>query len=138
MPRPNNEITPSRVLVSRVRLAIASTLVLVTAACGGGNEPSNGLTTGATAGSGGAGATGGTLAMGGNGGGETVCSPDPSYPAGPYGSDVGDVIADLQHRGYRNDTGEGLATAQGVSEYSLDDARLACMGYALIHLSDVT
>ena len=76
--------------------------------------------------------------MGGNGGAETECSPEPSYPAGPYGSQVGDVIANLQLRGYRNDLGEGLATAQGVSEYSLDDARLACKGYALIHLSDVT
>lgn len=137
MPSPN-EITPSRAVLSRTRFAVASTLVLVTAACGGGNEPSNGLTTGATAGGGGAGATGGTLAMGGNGGAETACSPDPSYPPGPYGNQVGDVIANLQLSGYRNDAGEGLATAQGVSEYSLDDARLACMGYALIHLSDVT
>ncbi|MEQ9318023.1 MAG: hypothetical protein RIF41_02650 [Polyangiaceae bacterium] len=117
---------------------MTSALVVITAACGGGDEPSNGLTTGSTTGSGGAGASGGTLAMGGNGGAETECSPEPSYPAGPYGSQVGDVIANLQLRGYRNDLGEGLATAQGVSEYSLDDARLACKGYALIHLSDVT
>jgi hypothetical protein len=86
----------------------------------------------ATAGAGGA-AAGGMTGVGG----AAACG-EGDYPPGPYGTQLGDVVANLQLRGYVNDTAEGLANAQPLVDVSFDDVRKSCKGYALVHVSDYT
>ncbi|MFP6686886.1 MAG: hypothetical protein VB934_19345 [Polyangiaceae bacterium] len=88
---------------------------------------------GAVNGAGGAIAGGG---MGGMGGMGDSCDPSTPYPEGPYGNGVGDVVADLQLFGYRNDAAAGLSKDQPLVPYRFNDMR--CKGYALVHLSDYT
>jgi hypothetical protein len=79
---------------------------------------------------------GGGAGQGGSGAG--VACGEGDYPAGPYGTQLGDVIANLQLRGYVNDSAEGLASAQPLVDHSFDDVRKSCKGYALVHVSDYT
>jgi hypothetical protein len=72
---------------------------------------------------------------GGSGGGGCAAETT-DYPAGPYGATVGAVFPPLEWRGRVNLTAEGLALAQPVVEYSADDVRRSCKGYALVHISE--
>ena len=109
-------------------------------AAGSGQGGSGGVSGSAgAAGNAGAGGTGGAAGSAGTGGsgGTAACTPAPSYPAGPYGENVGDVIADWHWKGYVNETAAGLANTQPyVNDYSMDDLRRSGRGYALVHLSE--
>lgn len=116
---------------------VAAATVALTVGCGGGDP--TGTDDDAAGNDGGA---AGAVAAGGGGaggsGGDPACNPAAEYPLGPYGNDVGDVVAELRLQGYRNDAADGLAAAQPVVDYTLNHARLTCKGFALIHLSDAT
>lgn len=64
----------------------------------------------------------------------------PTYPAGPYGTDVGKVVANLELEGYvRFDPTTGLATTATYGATSFADLRTKSpRKHALIHVSGFT
>lgn len=58
-----------------------------------------------------------------------------AYPAGPYGSAVGSVVADLRWEGYVNDAHEDVSTQLGFGPTSMGAARATGAPFALVHLS---
>jgi hypothetical protein len=58
------------------------------------------------------------------------------YPAGPYGTAKGDVIADLSWEGYVNDAADAVATTRPYGPYSLDALRHSGRRYALVNLAE--
>ncbi|MEZ4227092.1 MAG: hypothetical protein R3B13_39505 [Polyangiaceae bacterium] len=101
----------------------------------GGN---GGALTGGTAGSvsggtAGIGAAAGSSGASGAGGGIAV-----EYPAGPYGNEVGDTIANLQWEGYVNETGDVQSDSKPYMDYGTDAMRKSGKRYGLIHISAFT
>jgi hypothetical protein len=137
---------------------LALTSILVAAfACGsddgGGGPVATGGTSGGggtTTGGGGTTTGGGGVAQGGMGGlltGGTAGSNAGGfagavnwgpYPAGPYGHEVGDTIADLAWEGYVNDTGQQSSDTLPYVDYGTDAMRKSGKAYGLIHISAFT
>jgi hypothetical protein len=123
---------------------------------GTGAANTGGTGGGGTSGSGGAGgSTGGSSGTGGTGGGfggsqgvagapPLDASPDvpgcaalsTPYPAGPYGNKVDDLFPPLEWAGYVNETGDVISNTLPRADYSMDDVRKTCKGYALVHISE--
>jgi hypothetical protein len=59
-----------------------------------------------------------------------------AYPAGPYGTSVGDVIQNMQWIGYVDPMASDVATNEPYVMYSLDDARKSGAHYAMINLAE--
>lgn len=57
------------------------------------------------------------------------------YPAGPYGSAVGQVVADLAWEGYVNDAHERVSTELPFGPTSMGAVRATGAPFALVHLS---
>ncbi len=146
-----------------VNLALASLLTgalgLGVIACGSddssGSAGTGGVATGGaagalTGGSGGAvtGGSGGAL-TGGSGGTVTGGAGGlagaagsgglaAEYPAGPYGNEVGDTIANLAWEGYVNETGAASSDTLPYVDYGTDAMRKSGKAYGLIHISAFT
>ena len=61
------------------------------------------------------------------------------YPSGPYGTAVGDVVADLEVRGYLRDATTGLASDAVLGPVSFGSIRQSTdKTHALIHVSGFT
>lgn len=79
--------------------------------------------------------------MGGAGGTESppdyaLCDDPPvDYPAGPYGTEVGDTIALLDLEGWVNADGVGLANAQPFVPFGTDAIRSAGSSHVMLHLA---
>lgn len=58
------------------------------------------------------------------------------YPAGPYGSRLGSVLADLTWEGYVNPTGEVISSTLPYTTTSLQALRGSGRGYAMVHVSE--
>jgi hypothetical protein len=65
-------------------------------------------------------------------------APDPYavYPAGPFGSEEGNVLANLEWIGYLNPTAASLASTQPYVPTSLQAMRRLGKGYGLVHVSE--
>lgn len=61
-----------------------------------------------------------------------------SYPAGPYGNKVGDVIPPLAWEGYSDPLADAIATSKPYGAYSMDDLRRSGRPYAAIHVAEFT
>jgi hypothetical protein len=60
-----------------------------------------------------------------------------AYPAGPYGNNVGDVVANLAWEGYVSPLADALANTKPYVTTSMDQLRRdAKKGYALVHVSE--
>lgn len=59
-----------------------------------------------------------------------------AYPAGPYGSAVGDTIAPLVWEGYVNPTAIGLANKQPYVTLAMNDLRRSGNRFALLYAAD--
>jgi hypothetical protein len=122
-------------LVERLARSSSLAVVLLALGCGSSSNEGGG---GGTTGSGGAGG-----ALDGSAGALADASPDATgigpYPNGPYGTQVGDVLADLETEGYlRHETG-GYAYQASFETVRLSDLRAtAPVGHALIHISGFT
>ena len=99
-----------------------------TGSSGGGTSSSGGSSSGSASSSGGASSSG--SGSGGDAGGLGA------YPAGPYGTAVGDTIPDMKWIGYVDDAASAVATTLPYISYSLDDARKSGMHYAMINLAE--
>src|SRR5579859_1653383 len=53
-----------------------------------------------------------------------------SYPAGPYGHNVGDTIPPLVWEGYADPLADAIATSKTYGPYSMDDLRRSGRKYA--------
>ncbi len=111
-------------------------------ASGGGGVAaggSGGVVTGGSGGtvSGGAGGalTGGTAGVAGTAGAGGIAA---NYPAGPYGNEVGDTIADLKWEGYVNETADAQSDSKPYMDYGTDAMRKSGKRYGLIHISAFT
>lgn len=58
-----------------------------------------------------------------------------AYPAGPYGSNQGDTLEDLQLDGYVNTAGTQLSTMVPFGAVSMQSLRQTGRRYALVHTS---
>ena len=58
------------------------------------------------------------------------------YPAGPYGTAQGDILANEQWVGYVNPTGNVVSTTLPFTMTSMQDMRMLGRRYALVHLSE--
>jgi hypothetical protein len=58
-----------------------------------------------------------------------------AYPAGPYGSNEGDTLEDLQMDGYLNTAGMPLSTMLPFGAVSMQSLRQTGRRYALVHTS---
>lgn len=58
-----------------------------------------------------------------------------AYPAGPYGSNQGDTLEDLQLDGYANTAGTQLSTMVPFGAVSMQSLRQTGRRYALVHTS---
>ena len=93
---------------------------------GGGGSAGNGGSAGSSGGNGG---TSGSVGSGGSAGVSAA------YPAGPYGNNVGDVIANLAWEGYVNEKGDAQSDSKPYVDYSTDAMRKSGAKYGLIHIS---
>lgn len=59
----------------------------------------------------------------------------PGYPAGPYGSAVGQTVADLAWEGYVNEAHELVSTSLPYGPTSMSAVRATGAPFALVHLS---
>ncbi len=105
----------------------------------GGSGGGSGGSSGATGGSAGS-STGGSAgsSSGGSAGSGTAGSAGLSafYPDGPYGSEVGDTIANWEFEGYVNHTAAQVSTATPyLSAWTLDDLRKSGKKYAVLHIA---
>jgi hypothetical protein len=109
----------------------------------GGSGGGTGGSTGGSAGSGGAGgSTGGSAGSGGTAGSAGSAGTAGSagfsaaYPPGPYGREVGEVIANYEFEGYVNYTADALSTTKPfVASWTMDDLRKSGKPYAFLHVS---
>jgi hypothetical protein len=58
------------------------------------------------------------------------------YPAGPYGTNEGNVLADLQWEGYVDETGDAPAKSKPYGATSMGAIRSSGRRYALVHLAE--
>lgn len=59
-----------------------------------------------------------------------------AYPPGPYGFEVGSVVAPLVWEGYANPTAEGAAQDKPYGRYTLDEIRRSGARYLLLYTAD--
>jgi len=126
-----------------VQLRFSAALVLSLAvACGGGSSAQPGAGEGGGAGT--VGASGGAFGVGG-GAGTADAAPDAPdngggvYPAGPYGTQQGDVLADLELLGYLRDATTGLAYEAPLAPVSFAAIRASTQKkHAVLHVSGFT
>jgi hypothetical protein len=62
--------------------------------------------------------------------------PSSSYPLGPYGTNVGDVVPYLYWQGYVNEDAVGLSSSEPFVDYSTDDMRRSGRAFGLVHASE--
>lgn len=134
---------------------IAGGLALAVALAGCGSDDGGGGSGGAQSGGGSGGASSGGSTSGGSGGlasggtagggldgGSDAPSDAPidygPYPAGPYGNQVGDTIANLAWEGYVNVSGAAASDTLPYVDYSTDEMRKSGKAYGLIHISAFT
>ncbi len=125
-----------------LRLAAVTTLALAVA-CGQSAPSAPGNASGGSAGS--VGASGGAFGVGGSAGAPADASTDAPdnggavYPAGPYGTQTGDVLANLTLLGYLRDATTGLAYEAALGPTSLGDIRASTQKeHAVFHVSGFT
>lgn len=58
------------------------------------------------------------------------------YPSGPYGTNEGDVLADLQWEGYVDELGDAPAKTKPYVTTSMGAIRNSGRRYALVHLAE--
>jgi hypothetical protein len=58
------------------------------------------------------------------------------YPGGPYGTNEGDVLADLQWEGYVDELGDAPAKSKPYGTTSMSAIRSTGRRYALVHLAE--
>lgn len=58
------------------------------------------------------------------------------YPSGPYGTNEGDVLADLQWEGYVDEIGDAPAKTKPYVTTSMGAIRSSGRRYALVHLAE--
>ena len=61
----------------------------------------------------------------------------PAYPPGPYGTNVGDVIAPLTWIGYDDPAGDALATTKPYAALAMLDLHKSGRPYGFIHIAEV-
>lgn len=124
-----------RVMRGFVHLAV----LLLAVGCGSSEAGSAGS---GASGAGGSGGTGSFDASGGASGGAMDAAADgtlDAYPPGPYGNQVGDVLADLETQGYLRHDATGLAYEAPFGTVRLSDVRAtAPVAHAVIHVSGFT
>ena len=59
-----------------------------------------------------------------------------SYPAGPYGNNVGDTLAPLVWEGYADPLANALASTEPYGAYSMDDLRRSGVPFGVVHVSE--
>ncbi|MBK7581945.1 MAG: hypothetical protein IPI67_17275 [Myxococcales bacterium] len=113
-------------------------------ASGGGGVSSGGVSSGGV-GSGGVNSGGGSagIASGGVAGQGLDAGTDAPinygpYPAGPYGNNVGDTIANLAWEGYLNVAAQVSSDTLPYVDYSTDEMRKSGKPFGLIHISAFT
>lgn len=139
-----------------MRVAFALFVLVALAGCGGsGDDAAGGAGSGGSGavGTGGSGAAGvgGSGAGGGNGGSAGVATggsagslgiggqTGSSYPPGPYGNQVGQVLPNLQVEGYLRHDATGLAYQAQYKPLTFADIRDSSpKAHALIHVSGFT
>lgn len=115
----------------------------VAVACGESAPSGAGSAAGGSAGS--VAASGGAFGVGGSAGASSDASTDAPdngggvYPAGPYGTQTGDVLANLTLLGYLRDATTGLAYEAALGPTSLGDIRASTQKkHAVLHVSGFT
>ena len=121
------------------RLALTRGFAALLLACSSANHAGSAGSAGGGAGGGTAtGGSGGTVAdaaMGGSGG----STANLGYPAGPYGTSEGDVLADLELEGYLRDETTGFAYEASFGPIRFSDIRKSTQkSYAVFHVSGFT
>jgi len=104
---------------------------------GSGGSGSGGSSSGSSSGSVSGSSSGGS--SGSSSGGSSGSSSGgvaSAYPPGPYGTKVGDVIANMTWIGYPDPSANVVATTLPYASYSLDDARKSGAHYAMINLAE--
>ncbi len=61
-----------------------------------------------------------------------------TYPAGPYGHNVGDIIPMLTWEGYSDPLADAIASSKTYGSYSMNDLRLSGRPYAAVHVAEFT
>ena len=69
--------------------------------------------------------------------GTTGTSTPDGYPEGPYGADVGEIMPNLAWKGFVDDDGVGLATANDYVDVDLATVRRGGARWALVHFGTV-
>lgn len=59
-----------------------------------------------------------------------------AYPPGPYGFEVGSVVAPMTWEGYANPTAQGSALDKPYGSYTLDEIRRSGARYLLLYTAD--
>lgn len=88
--------------------------------------------------SGGSTASGGSAAggAGGSSGSATCFDVDSPYPEGPYGTDEGQVVANLELEGFVNLEVDAISATKPYVDYSLEALRRTGRCYAMVHVSE--
>lgn len=128
----------------RVFLRLGAVAALVFAvACGQSSPAGSGSAAGGSSGS--VGASGGAFGVGGGAGASADASTDAPengggvYPSGPYGTQTGDVLANLTLLGYVRDATTGLAYEAALAPTSFADIRASTQKqHAVFHVSGFT
>jgi len=58
------------------------------------------------------------------------------YPSGPYGTEVGQVLANVAFEGFVNPSGTGLAIDQPYTATSMAELRASARGYGLVFVAE--
>ena len=89
------------------------------------------------------GSTGGAFGLGGGAGASSDASSDSdngsAYPSGPHGTQVGDVLANMNLLGYLRDATTGLASEAGLAPLSFASIRASTQKkHVVFHVSGFT
>ncbi len=60
----------------------------------------------------------------------------PTYPSGPYGTEVGQVLANVAFEGFVNPSGTDLAINQPYTATSMAELRGSARGYGLVFVAE--
>lgn len=80
-------------------------------------------------------ASGGS-SVGGSGNPGACFDTGSAYPAGPYGNDEGDVVANLELEGYVNLEADAISNTKPYVDTSLEALRRTGRCYAVVHVSE--
>lgn len=67
---------------------------------------------------------------------QTPADTGDGYPAGPYGTAVGEVLGDMRFEGFVNPTAQGLASARPYVSTSMAALRGQGRGYAVVFVAE--